>query len=105
MSEFKEINSNKNLKRDIKQFNNIEQIFSFLEEKQKLKIIMYNKQLQKKLGFNIEEYKKISGRYKIGEKNGKGREYALNTNILIFEGEYINGERNGKGKEYNNIAI
>ena len=39
-------------------------------------------------------------RYKIGEKNGKGREYIKDINLLIFEGEYSNGKRNGKGKEY-----
>ena len=92
-----------------------------LNEKQKLNMIIYNKQLQKILGVDIKVYKEISGKYKIGEKNGKGREYTLNGDKLIFEGnylngkrhgkeyfycklkfegEYLNGERNGKGKEY-----
>ena len=75
-------------------------VYSFLNEKQKLNMIIYNKELQKKLDVDIEEYKKVSGKYKVGEKNGKGKEYELNTNKLIFEGEYINGKRNGKGKEY-----
>ena len=61
---------------------------------------MFNKQLQKILGVDIEDYKEISGKYKIAEKNGKGSEYTLNTNKLIFEGEYLNWKRNGKGKEY-----
>ena len=78
----------------------LEKVISFLNEKRKLKVIKYNKELQKKFDVDIEVYKKISGKYKIGEKNGKGKEYILNTNKLIFEGEYINGERNGKGKEY-----
>ena len=38
-------------------------------------MIMYNKELQKKLDVDIVEYKKLSGKYKIGEKNGKGKEY------------------------------
>ncbi len=38
--------------------------------------------------------------YKIGGKNGKGKEYNINTNILIFEGEYLNEKRSGIGKEY-----
>ena len=63
-------------------------------------MIIYNKKLQKKFGVDIKDYQQISGRYKIGEKNGKGKEYIINTNILIFEGEYINRKRNGKGKEY-----
>ena len=46
-------------------------VFSFLNEKRKLNMIIYNKELQKKLDVNIEEYKKISGKYKIGEKMEK----------------------------------
>ena len=56
--------------------------------------------MQNICGFDIEDYKKISGKYKIIDKNGFGKEYELDTNILIFEGEYLNGKRNGKGKEY-----
>jgi len=100
MSEYEEIKYNINLGRDIKSSYNLNNMFSFLEQERKLNMIIYNKQLQKMLGINIQDYKKISGRYKIGERNGKGREYKSNTNILIFEGEYINGKRNGKGKDY-----
>ena len=46
-------------------------------EKEK-NLIMYNKQLQKIIGVNIEDYKIISGKYKISEKNGKGKEYNEN---------------------------
>ena len=55
--------------------------------------------MQKKLDINIENYKRIRGVYKVGEKNRKGKEYYKGK--LIFEGEYLNGERNGKGKEFN----
>ena len=99
MAEFGNIKTKINLG-DIKSLYIIKIIFSFLYEKQKLYMILYSKELQKKLLINIEDYKKKSGKYKIGEKNGKGKEYILNTNILIFEGEYLNGRRNGKGKEY-----
>ena len=78
----------------------LKEIFLYVEEKDKLFLIMYNKLLQKILGADLEYYKKISGRYKVGKKNGFGKEYKLNTNILKFEGEYLNGKRNGKGKEY-----
>ena len=84
----------------IKSQYNLKLVFSFLNKKQKMNMIMYNKELQRKLDVDIVEYKKLSGKYKIGEKNGKGKEYKLNTNELIFEGEYINGKRNRKGKEY-----
>ena len=50
----------------------LKMIFSFLKENEKLNIIINNKTLQKKLNVNIETYKKISKRYKIGERNGKG---------------------------------
>ena len=49
----------------------------------------------------LGDYMAMSEKYKIVEKNGKGREFDLYTKILIFEGEYLNGKRNGKGKEYN----
>ena len=85
----------------IKSQNTIKEVFSYLSEKLILNLIIYHKQLQNLFEFDITKYKKISGKYKIGEKNGKGREYLLKTNNLIFEGEYLNGKRNGKGKEYN----
>jgi len=79
----------------------IKEIFSYLYEKHVLNMIIYNTKLQNLFGFDIKNYKKISGKFKIGGKNGNGREYILNTNILIFKGEYLNGKRNGIGKEYN----
>ena len=95
----------------IKIINNIKsayflkEVFSFLYEKQKLTIIKYNKKLQKIAGIEIQNYKIKSEKYKIGEKNGKGKEYNLNTDILIFEGEYLNGIKNGKAKEFHYNGI
>jgi len=97
MVENEEMNSKKSIK-DISP-NCIDEIFPFLDEKKKLNIISYNKELIKKLKVDINDYKKISGKYKIGKKNGKGKEYNLND-ILIFEGDYLNGKKNGEGKEY-----
>ena len=85
---------------EIKSLYIIKEVFSFLSKKQKLNMIIYNKKLQKLLLVDIEDYKKISGKYKIGTKNGNGKEFILNTNHLIFEEEYLNRKRNGKGKEY-----
>ena len=99
MEEFGNIKYKVNLK-DIKSTLIIKKIFSFLNEKQKLNMIIYNKELKKILLIDIKDYKKRSGIYKIGEKNGKGKEYIINTNKLIFKGEYLNGKKNGKGKEY-----
>ena len=86
--------------RDIKSFFIIKRIFSFLSENQKLNMIAYNKEFQNICSIDIGDYKRISGKYKIGSKNGKGKEYKIDTNKLIFEGEYLNGKRNENGKEY-----
>ena len=76
-------------------------IFSFLFENKKLELLSHNKKLQKSFDLTLEDYKKFNHRYKILDDNGKGKEYLINTNILLFEGEYKNGKKNGIGKEYN----
>jgi len=78
-------------------------LFSFTDEKQKLKLIKYNKSLQKNIDINLIDYKIFSGRYIIYEQNGNGKEYDYASHI-IYEGEYLNGERNGKGKEYHEFC-
>ena len=85
----------------------IERIFSFLYEKRKFKMIKYNKMIQNKVGISLIHYKYLSGRYIKYEEKGKGKEYCVKYDKLLYEGEYLNGERNGKGKEYdwNGIII
>ena len=78
----------------------IKLIYTFVEEAQKLKLIRYNKSMQKNLDISIINYKFFSGRYIIYESNGIGKEYNGYDDILTFEGEYLNGQRHGKGKEY-----
>ena len=75
-------------------------IFSFVEDRQKLKIIKYNKSVQNKIDINLVNYKFLSGKYIIYESNNMVKEYDGYSDELIFEGEYINGKRNGKVKEY-----
>ena len=41
----------------------------------------------------------FDGEYLKGKRNGKGKEYQLNHE-LIYEGEYFNGKRNGEGRVY-----
>ena len=77
-------------------------IFAFLKEKKKLKTIIYNYELQKRIGYNIENYKKCNGILKVQLENGNVQLYILDTNILIYEGGYLNGAKNGEAKEYNN---
>ena len=49
----------------------LKEIFSFLDTTQKLNIMIYNKKLQKSLGIDIGDYKRKSGKYKIGKKMEK----------------------------------
>jgi hypothetical protein len=76
----------------------LKEIFSFLEPREKLDIIIYNRKLKENLEISIQDYKRISGKYIKGEKNGKGCIYTLDKNILIFEGEFLNGKKMEKGK-------
>ena len=78
----------------------IKLICTFIGEAQKLKLVRYNKSLQKNLNISLNNYKFISGRYIIYESNGFGKEYDGYDDTLLFEGEYSNGKRHGKGKEY-----
>ena len=88
--------------KNVKSFYFIQKLFSYILEKNKLKLVKYNKNLQKIINISIINYEHFSGRYIIYEQNGKGKEYRYfnHQQILIFEGEYLNGKRNGKGKEY-----
>ena len=52
-------------------------VFSFANEGQKLKIIKYNKYLQKKLSIEINNYRQLAKRYIIFEPDGKGKEYDI----------------------------
>ena len=74
-------------------------LFSCVDEKQKLELIKYNKNIQDILNINLINYKYFSRRYIIFESNEKGKEFFLNGE-LKYDGEYLNGKRNGKGKEY-----
>ena len=74
-------------------------IFPYITEKKKLSLITYNKNIQNAFNIRLINYKIQSRKYKIGERNGRGEEYNIDDDQLIFEGEYLNGKRNGKGKE------
>ena len=78
----------------------MKKIFVNLDSKIKLTSIVYNKKIQKKLGLNLIDFKRFSGRYR-KEENGITREYNSYNHNLLFEGNYSNRKRNGKGKEYN----
>ena len=75
-------------------------LYTHLWKNKLLDLIKYNKGLQNKFEIDLENYKKTSQKYLVIDELGFGKEYIINTNILIFEGEYINGKKAGKGKEY-----
>jgi len=75
-------------------------IFNHLRNNKKLIMMNYNKFLQNKFGFSIDDYKNNAKRIKVGRFNGNGEEYLLDKYNIIFEGEYLKGKRNGKGTEY-----
>ena len=72
--------------------------------KKKLKIVQNSKNFQKRLDINIMNYRQMSAKFFIGERNGIGKEYNYDGH-LIFEGEYKNGKKNGKVKKYNDEGI
>ena len=96
-----EINEKINLKESIKSKYVIKEVFSFLPEKLKLKMIIYNKIFQELFNVNIENYYNMSVKFKKGGRNGEGIEYDFKTSNIRFKGEYLNGKKHGRGKEYN----
>ena len=76
-------------------------IIDYKDEKRKLELIKYNKNLQKRLDISLLNYKFLSGRYIIYEEKekAKGREYKGFDGKLLFEGEYYKGAKK-KGIEY-----
>ena len=80
-------------------------LFSFMDEGEKLKIIKYNKNLQKILDISLLHYKLFSGRYIIYEENNKRKIFNSFNDQLLFEGEYLNGKKTVKEKNMMNILI
>ena len=80
-------------------------LFSNIKEKIKLKLINYNKKLQKLNDISLYNYKYFSDSYITYETETKGKQFNRYFNNLEFEGEYLKGKRNGKGKEYASEGI
>ena len=51
----------------------IKKLFTFVDEKTKLDIIKYNKNMQNIMDINLTNYKFYSKKYIIYEENGKGK--------------------------------
>jgi antitoxin component YwqK of YwqJK toxin-antitoxin module len=85
---------------NIKSLYIVKRITSFIKESKKLIMIKCCKKLQKHWKINIDDYKRVSGKYIKFEDDGTITEYIINSNIVIFKGEYLKGKKNGKGVEY-----
>ena len=77
--------------------------FLFIKNKE-LELFSHSKKIQKLFNLTLDDYKKESRRFRIINDDGKGKEYLINTDILLFEGEYKNGKKNGLGIEYSFIG-
>ena len=75
-------------------------VFSNIKEETKLNLVKYNNKIKHRLNIDLIDYKFLNGKYFIGKRNGKGKEYNISNDELIFEGDYIVGKRTGFGKEY-----
>ena len=88
MNEFENKKYEINIEKSIYPLYILKEILSFLSERKKLNIIIVNKYLQTKFDIKIEDYKRVSGIYKEGERNGKGKEYYILTNKIIIKMVY-----------------
>ena len=78
----------------------IKKIFTYITILGKARISLLNTKIHNLMNIDIEFIKKVSGKLKVAPENGRGKEYILDTDKVIFQGEYKNGKRSGKGKEY-----
>ena len=58
-------------------------IFSYIDEKKKLKLVKYNKYLQKIINISIINYMHFKIKYIIYDSNRKGKEYDYNEHFRI----------------------
>ena len=77
----------------------LKKIFDNVDYKQKLNSIRFNVKQQRKLGLNLNDYKRLSGKYRIVEGN-ELQIYNIINDELLFIGKYSNGKKNGEGREY-----
>ena len=85
---------------NIKSKKILKTILFFIIEYKKLDLFKYNKNCQKELSLDLEDYLNVSQKEIKIENNNNGKEYILGSEVKIFEGEFLHGKRNGKGKEY-----
>ena len=93
--------SNVNLIDLIKSFYITKNIFSYIEKNKILQLFMYNKKYQNKFKYNLDYYKKYSGKEVIYESNDIVKYYCIHSKKrLLFEGIFLRGKRIKYGREY-----
>ena len=78
----------------------LKELLNCLITKKLLKLIKYNKSLQKEMDLGIIDYKSFSRRFIVYENKTDGVEVLAINDSVLYKGEFLNGERSGKGKEY-----
>ena len=63
---------------------------------------MYNKKYQNIFKYNLDDYKKYTGKEIIKESGEIVKCYCIHSRRLLFEGMYLRGKRIQYGKEYYN---
>ena len=76
----------------------LQSIFSFVDDKKKLKIVQNSKKFQKRLDINIMNYRQMSAKFFMGVWKGIGEEDNYGGQWIV-KGESKNGKKKGKGKE------
>ena len=76
------------------------EIFQFVSEKKKLKLLKYNKRTQKLLNIDLKNYILFKRKFIIFDKNENAHEFDFFNGKLLFVGKYLNGERHGTGIEF-----
>ena len=66
----------------------IQKLFSYINDERKLKLVIYNKTIQKIIDINLTNYKFMTRKYIVYESKGFAKEYDIYNDRLIYKGEY-----------------
>ena len=65
----------------------IQKLFSYINDERKLKLVIYNKTIQKIIDINLTNYKFMTRKYIVYESKGFIKEYDIYNDRLIYKGE------------------
>ena len=75
----------------------LKKLYDYVNTKRKLQSIVYNKKIQKKLGLNLIDFRRQSGRY-LEKENDEIIEYNSYNHQKLFVGHYSNEKEMEKEK-------